>query len=243
MRRVFLVMATLLLISTAAVLPQYGQKSEAAATAKPDFKITASYIEACSCNLFCPCYFNDHAASAHGGEHFCKFNNVLRVDRGYYKATKLDGVKAWLSGDLGSEWGQGKAEWLVVTFDPSVSKAQQDAMLDILTQLYPVKFNVLGVDTVPIDWKVEGDKATARLGNGKGEVVLDRFAANNDNPKQEVVIHNLKYWGASSNTGFRMWKNERHRYEGHGQQFDFSGTNGFLVTITFSGKAKPAAGG
>ncbi len=222
-------------------LAQYG--NPAASATKPDFKITASYIEACSCNLFCPCYFNDHAASAHGGEHFCKFNNVLRVDRGYYKNTKLDGVKAWLSGDLGSEWGKGKAEWLVVTFDPSVSKEQQEAMTDIFLQLYPLKWDILGVDSIPIDWKVEGDKATARLGNGKGEVVLDRFAANNNNAKQEVVIQNLKYWGAQSNTGFRMWKSERHYYEGHGKTTEFSGTNGFLVTITFSGQAKKAAGG
>lgn len=219
------------------------KKASALPTQKPDFQITASYIEACSCNLFCPCYFNPYAASAHGGEHYCKFNNVLRVDKGYYKNTKLDGVKVWLSGDLGSEWSQGKADWLVITFDPAVTKEQQEAMSDILTQLYPVKFNVLGVDTLPIEWKIEGDKAHARLGNGQGEVLLNRFSANNNNLRKDVVIQNLKYWGAQSNTGHRMWKNERHHYEGHGQQFDYSGTNGFLITITFSGQAKKAAGG
>ncbi len=242
MRRVFWLALFLCLVGGIA-LAQYGNPPQAttpAQTPKPDFMITASYIEACTCDMFCPCYFNDHA-TAHGTAHFCKFNNVLRVDKGYYKATQLAGVKVWLAGDLGAEWGKGKADWLVVTFDPSVTKEQQAAMTDILFQLYPLKWNVLGVDTVPITWEVKGDTATARLGNGKGEVILERFSANNNDTKQQVVIRNLKYWGAQSNNGFQMWKNKRHYYEGHGQKYEYSGTNGFRITITFSGQAKPAS--
>ncbi len=223
-RLIFLGMAVC--IAAGLALAQY-EKPPAPASPKPDFQITASYIEACSCDMFCPCYFNDHA-TMHGGQHFCKFNNVLRVDKGYYKGTKLDGVKVWLAGDLGGEWGKGKADWLVVTFDPSVSKQQQEAMTDILLQLYPLKWNILGVDSVAIDWKVQGDQAVARLGNGKGEVILDRHKG--DDPRKDTVVHNLKYWVAQSNTGFHMWKNKRHYYEGHGKKTEYSGTNGFLIT-------------
>jgi len=244
MRRAFVLMACVCLVAGMA-LAQYGKSPQekaapAPAAARPDFEITASYIEACSCDMFCPCYFNDHA-TVHGNAHFCKFNNVLHVDKGHYKDTKLDGVKVWLAGDLGGEWGKGKADWLVVTFDPSVTKAQQAAMSDILFQLYPLKWNVLGVDSIPITWRVNGDTATARLGNSKGEVILERFSANNNDSKKEVVIRNLKYWGAQSNTGFQMWKNKHHYYEGHGQKYEYSGTNGFRTTITFSGQAKTAA--
>ena len=241
MRKVFWLLVSLCLVAGIA-LGQYGQpaqrKPAAPAAPKSDFEITASFIEACSCDMFCPCYFNDHA-TAHGNAHFCKFNNVLRVDKGHYKDTKLDGVKVWLAGDLGGEWSKGKAEWLVVTFDPKATKEQQAAMSDILFQLYPMKWNVLGVDSVPITWEVKGDTAHAKLGNGKGEVILER--GKGDDPKKDVVIHNLKYWGAQSNTGFHMWKNKRHYYEGHGQKYEFSGTNGFRVTINFSGQAKPAS--
>lgn len=217
------------------------QYASTPAAAKPDFKITASIIEACSCDQFCPCYFNTHA-TIHEGKHFCKFNNVLRVDKGYYKDTNLTGVKVWVTGDLGHEWAQGKGDWLVMTFDPSVSKAQQNAMMDILTKLYPLEWKPLGVDTVPITWKVAKDEAHARMGNGKGEVILARFSTNNIDPAKEVVVHNLKYWATQSNTGFRMWKNKQHTYEGHGQKFEFSGTNGFLITINFEGSAgKPAS--
>src|SRR5713101_767441 len=100
MRRAFWVVLCVALVAAVA-LAQYGMPSEkkpAAAAARPDFMITASYIEACSCDMFCPCYFNDHS-TAHGNQHFCKANLVLKVDKGYYKKTNLDGVKAWLSTD------------------------------------------------------------------------------------------------------------------------------------------------
>jgi hypothetical protein len=241
MRRAFWLLLCLCL-AAGVTLAHYGMPSQAkkaAPAAKPDFDITASYIEACSCDQFCPCYFGK--ATEHGSQHFCKFNNVLVVDKGYYKSTKLDGVKVWLAGDLGAEWAKGKADWLVVNFDPSVSKEQREAMTDILFQLYPMKWEVKGVDVVPIIWDVKGDTARAALGNGKGEVILERFSGNNNDAKQEVVIKNLKYWAAQGNDGFRMWRNKRHYYEGHGEKYDMSGTNGFRITIHFNGMAKPAA--
>lgn len=239
MRRAF---GLLVIVSLAGVvgLAQYG-KPAGTAKAKPDFEMTASYIEACSCTMFCPCYFNDFA-TMHGDKHYCKFNLVLRVDEGYYKDVKLGGVKAWLSGDLGSEWSEGKADWLVVTFDPSVSQAQEAAMTDILLQLYPMEWNILGVDRVPIRWGIKGDTAHARMANSKGEVILHRSSGSASNPKKEIVMQNVKYWAAQSNTDFRMWKNERNYYEGHGKKFETNGTNGFLITINFSGQAKQAAG-
>jgi len=215
---------------------QYGNRA-AQSSAPPGFSITASYIEACSCDMFCPCYFNEHA-TRHGNAHFCKFNNVLRVDKGSYKGTNLAGVKAWLAGDLGPNWGKGQADWLVIMFDPMITKAQEEAMLDILPQLYPMKWKVLGVEKIPIEWNVDTSKgiAAARLGNGKGEVILEKWKG--DNPGRESVLQNVKYWAAQSNTGFRMWKNKRHYYEGYGQKIEYSGTNGFLITINFSGQPK-----
>ena len=71
--------------------------------AKPDFDMTASYIEACSCDMFCPCYFNDHSTNhmamgeRHMEEHFCRANLVLKVDKGMYKDVKLDGAKVWVA--------------------------------------------------------------------------------------------------------------------------------------------------
>src|ERR1700745_1539379 len=80
-------------------------------SAKADFEMTASYIEACSCDMFCPCYFNTHSTNHMGmgehtaEEHFCRANLVLKVDKGYYKGTKLDDAKVWIATDLAIAWG------------------------------------------------------------------------------------------------------------------------------------------
>ena len=128
--------------------------------AKPDFDMTASYIEACSCDMFCPCYFNDHSTNHmamgehHMEEHFCRANLVLKVDKGMYKDVKLDGAKIWVATDLGSDWSTGKDSWLVVNFDPSVTKEQQVALADILGQLYPIPWQKKAAGTAAFSWSV-----------------------------------------------------------------------------------------
>jgi hypothetical protein len=214
-------------------------------SSKPDFDMTASYIEACSCDMFCPCYFNTHAThhmdEHHMDAHFCRANLVLKVDKGYYQDTKLDGAKVWLATDLGSDWSTGKDSWLVVNFDPSVTKEQQAALADILGQLYPIPWQKKGVGTAAFSWNVDRKTgaAHAKMNNGNGEVLLERVAG--DHPSNEVVVQNLKYWGAQSNDGFRMWKSKHEAFEGDGHKFSYDGTNGFLITIHYSGSAKPVA--
>jgi len=215
-------------------------------SSKPDFDMTASYIEACSCDMFCPCYFNtrstNHMGEHHMNEQFCRTNLVLKVDKGYYKDTKLDGAKVWLAADLGSDWSTGKDSWLVMNFDPSVSKEQQTALSDILPQVYSaIPWQKKTVDTTAFSWNVDTKTgvAHAKMNNGKGEVILERVKGDNSN--HEVVMHNLKYWAAQSNDGFRMWKNKHEAFEGDGHKFSYDGTNGFLITIHFSGNAKAAS--
>ena len=212
-------------------------------SAKPDFDMTASYIEACSCDMFCPCYFNtrstNHIGEHHVDEHFCRANLVLKVDKGYYKDTKLDGAKVWIGADLGSDWSTGKDSWLVMNFDPAVSKEQQAALGDILPQLYSaIPWQKKTVDTAAFSWNVDTKTgvAHAKMNNGKGEVIPERVKG--DNSSHEVVMHNLKYWAAQSNDGFRMWKNKHEAFEEDGHKFSYDGTNGFLITIHFSGNAK-----
>src|SRR5260370_32081884 len=133
---------------------------------KPDFDMTASYIEACSCDMFCPCYFNDHSTNHmamgehHLEEHFCRANLVLKVNQGMYKDVKLDGAKAWIATDLGSDWSTGKDSWLVVNFDPSVTKEQQAALADILGQLYPIPWQKKAVQPAPCSRNLDTETGT-----------------------------------------------------------------------------------
>jgi len=230
-----LILAALLVVSTGLLLLSGTRASSSPAS--NDFAITSTYIEACSCDMFCPCYFNTHSTN-HGHEHYCRANLVFKVDQGHYKDVKLDGAKVWLSTDLGSDWSTGKDSWVVATYDPGVTPDQKAALGDIIGQLYPFKWGWMKTDTAAFSWNIDTKTgvAMAKRDDDKAEVVLDRWKG--DNPNEETVLKNVKYWNAQSNDGFRMWKSRHERYEGQGQKFDYSDTNGFLITLHFSGTAK-----
>src|SRR5215813_15467576 len=96
--------------------------------AGPSWRMKADYVEACSCHLFCPCYFNKHA------EHpYCEFNMAVNVREGQSNGTNLAGAKYWLTGDLGESWGtEKKGKWVVVSFEPATTKPQRDALAPII---------------------------------------------------------------------------------------------------------------
>src|SRR2546426_8511443 len=88
-----------------------------------DWAMNVTIIEACSCTMFCQCFFNTSPTShSHNGmsERFCKGNLAFKVNSGHYGDVKLDGAKFWSAGDLGADFSQGQIEWMIMTFDPSV---------------------------------------------------------------------------------------------------------------------------
>ena len=228
--------ALLLLVTSSSVLAQ-----------KPDnWSIKTTIIEACSCPMFCQCYFNTQPAGAggHGGhdghgatmDHYCRFNNAFKVEKGSYGKTKLDGALFWVAGDLGSEFDDGEMDWAVLTFDPSVTPEQREGIQAILGYVYPVKWKSFSVAAdAKMDWKANKDRAEARLDDGKvAEVVLNRGSYGNSD--QPVVIHNLKYWGVPKNEGFVLMTNEVEAYRAGDKAFEFKGTNGFMITFAMSSK-------
>jgi len=207
-------------------------------TPAPSWAMNATIIEACSCPMFCQCYFDTKPAShaGHGAadaEHFCRFNNAFKVNSGSYGDTKLDGARFWVAGDLGGDFSKRQMDWAVLHFDPSVTPAQRQGIQAILAHLYPVKWNsfTVGADA-PIDWKADKDRAVARLDDGRiAEVVLRRFPGNTDDP---IVIHNLRYWGAPRNDGFVLMPNQvqaLRQVPAGRTPYEFRGTNGFMITL------------
>ena len=214
----------------------------ASAKPGPEWSINATLIEACSCPMFCQCYFATKPAG-HAGhhadgdqEHYCRFNIVYRVNRGTYGSVKLDGAKFWLAGDLGGDFSMGQTDWVEVTFDPSVTKEQRDGIATILLgSVYPVKWKSVTVaKDAPVEWTASRNRSEARLDNGKaGEIVLRRNPGMTDDP---VVITNLKYFGVPRNEGFVLMPNEVEAYRVGSKPFEFKGTNGFMITIDMTSK-------
>ncbi len=221
----------ILLLALAVSVVGYTSAGDTSSKASP-WSVNATIIEACSCPMFCQCYFNSKPA-AHGGHgsngHFCRFNNTFKVNRGNYGTVKLDGVKFWLAGDLGGDFSKGQMDWAVLTFDKTMTKEQRDAVATIVGHLYPAKWNSLTTAEGTMTWTYSKDAAHATLDGGKtAEVKLKRHPGNTSDP---VVIKNLKYWGAPRNEGFVLMPNEVEAYRVGEKAFEFKGTNGFMITF------------
>jgi hypothetical protein len=206
----------------------------------PEWAMNATVIEACSCPMFCQCYFNTkpagHATGEHAGHHgggashFCRANNAYKVNRGHYGGVALDGAKFWIATDLGGDFSKGEMDWAVLYFDKALTPPQREAIQKIAGHLFPVKWRSFRTAEGTIDtWQHDKDQAVALLDGGRtGEVRLKRFQGMTDEP---VVIKNLRYWGAPRNDGFVMMPNEVEAYRVGANAFEFRNTNGFMLTL------------
>jgi hypothetical protein len=237
--------AAAVLVALAALVPTPVSPASPAAA---DWAMNATVIEACSCPLFCQCYFNaepaGHAAAAghqgHAVEHYCRANNAYKVNRGHYGQTTLDGAKFWIATDLGGDFSKGEMDWAVLYMDKALSKEQRDGIVAIAQKIFPVKWKSFQVAEGSIDkWESNKDEAHALLDGGKtGEVKLKRLAGMTTEP---VVIKNLRYWGAPRNDGFVLMPNEVEAYRIGPKAFEYKGTNGFMLTLDISSKDVAAA--
>ena len=234
---------TAVLMALALAVPALAADNMDKAKDTQAWSMNASIIEACSCPMFCQCYFGTNPAAhaghdGHEAEHYCRANNVFKVNKGFYGKTKLDGAKFWVAMDLGDDFSDGTMKWAVVHFDPSVNKEQRAGIFAAVSGLYPVKWETpiqVGED-MPIEWSHTGDKAVAKLDGGKaGEVMLNGGAVGH-NKSGPVVISNLKYWGAPRHDGFVLMPNEVEAYRLGPNAFEFKGSNGFMITVDISSK-------
>src|SRR6266481_7194557 len=208
--------------------------SLAAFPSGPGWRMKADYVEACSCHLFCPCYFNKHA------EHpMCEFNMAVKVHEGHAGDTSLTGAKYWLTGDLGDEWAtKGKGSWVVVSFDPATSKAQRDALASIILKTYGLKWDELKVQEAPIEITRNGDIVEAKLGSS-GEMAHMKLKREPGADGNGVMLRNVAYFGAQRNSGFEMYKSIDHSANVGGHKFNYADRNAFLISIDREDAAPP----
>lgn len=200
------------------------------------YDVTMETIEACSCPLFCGCYFN----SEPNDPHMCQFNNVYQFAPGsHYGNVDLSGQKVWASGDLGPDGlSKGEPSWAVVTFDKKSTPAQRDAIVGVINQVFPVKWRKLETREDDIAWEHHDGNDHAKMGSGMAEVTLKRGSW--EATKMPTVIKGLKYFGSDSNDGFHVAKST-HYFHGKDASYDYKDRNGFYIKIHKSGKIAPAA--
>ncbi len=208
------------------------------ATSEPDWHFKGTAIEACSCPMFCQCYFNTNPAlhnTEHGPKHFCKFNMAYMINKGHYGETDLKGVKFWVAGDLGDTWKDGEADWAILTFHPGTTEEQKAGVSTALSHIFPLKWkSFIVAEDANIDWVATEERAEAKLAGGaSAHVILNKWQGIEG---KTGVLSNIAYMGAPRNTGFKMMPNEVETWKLGDKAFEFHGTTGFMITIDMSSK-------
>lgn len=230
MRSTSIVIGLILLLMLSAPALQAKDDSNA----EPKWSCNMTNVEACSCPMFCQCYFTGapalHADAGNAAMQYCRFNNAFKINKGNWGDASLDGVKFWMAGDLGGDFSKPPL-WIVLTFEPSASPQQRDAVKAIVAHIF--MFSDPGIiktaADAKIDWDVNDQTASAKLDDGKAaEIELKKSDGADGNA---VVIKNIKFWAAPRNDGFIMMPNTIEAYRLGSAPFEYKGTNGFVVTI------------
>jgi hypothetical protein len=227
----------------AAVLVASAPSHAPAKEASVDWAVNTTIIDGCSCRMLCPCIFGSPATVGkaatheHAGHRACHFNAAFRVNEGHHGPVRLDGLKFWFAGD------KGDARTVELTFEPSATQVQREAIRVFLSHFLPLKWTSFteGPDA-RIDWKAEAARAEASLDGGKAaEVVLTR------NPGAPAagttVIRNLSYFGSTRNDGFNIMPVQSlvYRRGPRPAPFEFRGTSGWTITIDMNSRDVVAA--
>lgn len=218
----------ILILVTGAQAQADGQKKD------QTYDIRATVIEACSCPLFCPCYYNPEPA----GGHHCEFNMAYKMeDESHYGEVDLSSAMFWISGDLGGHFGDGTTEWASVTFDTNTTPEQREAVFFWISKVFPVEWEG-GVTTAEddISWEDGEKEANASLASGDAKIKLEKVFQVDG---QQAVVKNTDYFSADSNEGFWLAKSTHHRKGEH--SYEYENKTGFMVTHRISGTIEAEA--
>lgn len=203
------------------------------------WSVNMTVLESCSCPVFCPCFFDNpvpETSSVRNGrivkEHACRFNQTFTVNSGHLDSVRLDGARFWYGGN-GGNFQEPKGEWVVLTFDPAVSKAQREALLVVLRKhgwFRPTEWKSYAIgDDAPIGWTSDSKGVHATLGGGAvAETKTSTLFGLHGKP---VTITNLGYFGFTRNNGFVLMPSDLVAYRKGHDAFEYKKTNGLLTTV------------
>ena len=200
------------------------------------YDVTVDTIEACSCPLFCTCYFGPSA-----DEHMCEANNVYKFRKGsHYGDVDVSDQLVWMSLDLGGEWhkkpGPGMpTKWVVITFDKKSTEAQRKAITAVANAVFPVKWGEMKTREDSISWEDGPQVDEAKMASGLASVKLDKTVG--PNKTRPTAVKNLQYWFSTGNEGFNL-AYSTHHFDGD-HKFSYQKRNGFTITWTAKGEIKP----
>jgi hypothetical protein len=179
--------------------------------AAPNWHITATVAESCSCTVSCPCNF--------GGEpnrNPCEGNRLISINSGHYEDVDLKGVSFLVTFTMRT--------WSKIYVSDRVSDKQTAAVEALL----PIAFagfqrGMLSFTKAPITMNITPDKVS--FAGPESSVEMDVMKGFGGKPVKVMNLPNPAY------QDYTQFKSVSHTHTSAGHSWAHSGTNGFTSTM------------
>ncbi len=189
------------------------------------WSIEAQYAESCSCNVPCPCLLG--LDPTYG---YCRGNSVVSIIHGHYDSVSVDGLKIMFTFDLGN--------WTKIYVDERATKAQEDAILNILHEPGTVSFffdgKILSVEKAPVT--IESSDTTFTYFVPKSFASLRYLVGKNGKP---ISFQNLK---GNFDADNKLCQSIDNYHKGDSTAFDYVGRHGMVSHFIASSQSSNESG-
>ena len=194
------------------------------------WKVEGHYLEACNCKPACPCVFLSPPT-----EGDCTVLLGWHIDKGNFGGVRLDGLNVGLA--VHSPGTMHEVKWKAALYlDDKAGEAQKNALVKIFAgqagghpeRLCSFVGEVLGVASVPIEFRKEGKRRRLKIGS-VGEADIEGIGGATD---AEVTVSNHPLciapgYPAAVARSKAVW------YKDHGMEWTLSDRNGLYSPFTY----------
>jgi len=184
--------------------------------AEPNWHLTATVAESCSCTVSCPCNF--------GGEptkNPCEGNRLISIRSGHYEDVDLAGVSFLVTFTMRS--------WSKIYVSDKVSDRQMAAVEALL----PIAFagfhrGMLSFTKAPITMDVTEKRV--RFSGPESSVDMEVLSGFGGKPVKVLNLPSAVF------QDYTQYKSVTHKHASDKTTFSYSGTNGFTSTMELGSK-------
>lgn len=184
--------------------------------AEPNWHITATVAESCSCTISCPCNFGGNP-----NRNPCEGNRLIAIKSGHFEDVDLSGVSFLITFEMRS--------WSKIYVSDKVSDKQKAAVEALL----PIAFGgfqrgMLSFTKAPITMDITEKKVT--FSGPESSVEMDVMRGYDGKPVKILNLPNVAY------QDYTQYKSVSHTHKSDKATWSHSGTNGFTSTMDVGSK-------
>jgi hypothetical protein len=194
--------------------------------------LDGTYFENCNCEWVCPCSVSSLTAPA--TQDRCQVILIYHVDTGSVDGVDVGGLSVAVVADTPRMMTDGN--WnLGLIVDEGASQQQADALAGVfsgqlggpIAALTPLVGNILGIERAPIEYRDDGHRHSARIGDGVAIEVEDFVPEGLPEPTR---LQNVAH---PSNTTLTVAKPVSSRIAAFGMTFQNEGRSAFSAPFSW----------